>query len=65
MDLERIEGKRWFYGPVMAWYCGHRGLFRTDQSAVIVPAASKKKRGPKPRAAAEDEAKIEGLEEFM
>lgn len=69
MDLERVEGKRWFYGPVMAWYCGHKGLFREDQSTASALAAPKK-RGPKPRAAAAattrgEEAKIEGLEEFM
>jgi len=68
MDLQRVNGKRWFYGPVMSWYSGHRGLFRLEK--VVTETKIVKKRGPKPKAvaaaaAAAEEAKIEGLEEFI
>ena len=31
MDILRISGVRWFYRPVIAYYCGHKGINRTGR----------------------------------
>ena len=28
LDADKIQGKRWFFRPVQAFYTGHRGTFR-------------------------------------
>jgi hypothetical protein len=33
MDEEKISKKKWFFRPVMAFYTGHKGLFRDGSSA--------------------------------
>jgi hypothetical protein len=31
MDIHKISNVRWFYRPVVAYYCGHRGINRTGR----------------------------------
>jgi hypothetical protein len=33
MDEEKIDKKKWFFRPIIAFYTGHKGLFRDGSSA--------------------------------